>query len=68
MSPNPPPLPPRLQESPAEQMCEAALPPEEPKAEVCDMPCQMELVVESAEMSVESALGGHMVPEVSIEG
>lgn len=60
-------LRPLFQKSPAEETCEA-VPPEEPKAEVCDMPCQMELAVESAEMSVESALGGHMVPEVSIEG
>ncbi|XP_051807139.1 calphotin-like isoform X3 [Acanthochromis polyacanthus] len=46
---------------------------EEPKSEMCDMPCQMQLAVESVqlnsvEMSVETALNGHIVPEVSIEG
>lgn len=40
----------------------------EPKSEVCDMPCQMQLAVESVELSVESPLNGHIVPEVSIEG
>merc|ERR1739838_229764 len=58
----------------AEQKCPAVL-SEEPKSEICDMPCQIQqLAVESAvqlssmEMSVETALNGHMVPEVSIEG
>ncbi|XP_035801535.1 probable serine/threonine-protein kinase kinX isoform X2 [Amphiprion ocellaris] len=46
---------------------------EEPKSEMCDMPCQMQLAVESVqlssvEMPVETALNGHIVPEVSIEG
>lgn len=40
----------------------------ESKSEVCDMPCQMQLAVESVELSVESPLNGHIVPEVSIEG
>lgn len=42
--------------------------PEEPKMEVCDVPCQLQLAVDSVEMSVESSLSGHIVPEVSIEG
>lgn len=41
---------------------------EEPKLEVCEMPCQKQLAVESVEMSVESSLSGHVVPEVTIEG
>ncbi|KAM9744062.1 uncharacterized protein ACNS7B_011365 isoform 3-T3 [Menidia menidia] len=46
---------------------------EEPKPEICEMPCQMQLSVESVplsstDISVETALNGHMVPEVSIEG
>lgn len=41
---------------------------EEPKLEVCDTPCQKQLAVESVEMSVESSLSGHVVPEVTIEG
>ncbi|XP_008281753.1 calphotin-like isoform X3 [Stegastes partitus] len=46
---------------------------EEPKPELCDMPCQMQLAVESVqlgsvELSVEAAMNGHIVPEVSIEG
>ncbi|XP_017267600.1 fibrous sheath CABYR-binding protein-like [Kryptolebias marmoratus] len=46
---------------------------EEPKSEVCDIPCHMQLPVESVqlasvEISVETTLNGHMVPEVSIEG
>lgn len=56
-----------LQDAAGEQACEDVL-PEEPKPDVCDMPCQMQLVVESVEMSVESTLSGHVVPEVSIEG
>lgn len=56
-----------LQDATGEQTCLDVL-PEEPKSEVCDMPCQMQLAVESVEMSVESALSGHIAPEVSIEG
>lgn len=46
---------------------------EEPKPEICDMPCQMQIPGEpvqlsSAEISMETALNGHIVPEVSIEG
>ncbi|XP_044051278.1 calphotin-like isoform X1 [Siniperca chuatsi] len=56
----------------AEQTCPDVL-SEEPKSEICDMPCQMQLAVESVqissmEMSVEPSLNGHIVPEVSIEG
>ncbi|XP_069379525.1 cytadherence high molecular weight protein 1-like isoform X6 [Paralichthys olivaceus] len=57
----------------AEQKCLDVL-SEELKSEACDMPCQMQLTVDSmqlnsaAEMSVETALNGHIVPEVSIEG
>lgn len=49
------------------QTCLDAL-SEEPKKEICDMPCQMQLTVESVEMSVEASMNGHIVPEVSIEG
>lgn len=41
---------------------------EEPEPEVCEMPSQKQLAVESVEMSVESSLSGHVVPEVTIEG
>ncbi|XP_026176986.1 calphotin-like [Mastacembelus armatus] len=45
---------------------------EEPKTEIADMPSQMQLVesvqLSSLESSVETALNGHIVPEVSIEG
>ncbi|XP_028270365.1 uncharacterized protein LOC114441574 isoform X3 [Parambassis ranga] len=51
----------------AEQTCLDML-SEEPKSEICDMPCQMQLAVETAEMSVETGLNAHIVPEVSIEG
>ncbi|KAL3975498.1 hypothetical protein ACER0C_021384 [Sarotherodon galilaeus] len=43
------------------------------KSEICDVECQMEISVESVqlssvEMPVETALNAHIVPEVSIEG
>jgi len=62
--------------APAEEMVIEATPEqtrmdnilsEEPKSEICDMPCQMQHAVESVEMSVEASLNGHIVPEVSIE-
>nr|XP_020453853.1 calphotin-like isoform X2 [Monopterus albus] len=48
-------------------------PLEEPKSEICDMPCQAQFDVEpvqlsSVETSVETALNGHIIPEVSTEG
>ncbi|XP_024130488.2 magnetosome-associated protein MamJ isoform X2 [Oryzias melastigma] len=59
-------------DSAAEQK-HAAAQSDNPKAESCDLPCQMQLPVESVplsteEISVETALNGHIVPEVSIEG
>ncbi|XP_075961125.1 uncharacterized protein LOC142964611 [Anarhichas minor] len=56
----------------AEQICLEVL-SEEPKLEICHLPCQMQLAVESVqlssiEMSVEASLNGHIAPEVSIEG
>ncbi|XP_062274135.1 fibrous sheath CABYR-binding protein-like [Scomber scombrus] len=74
--PTPAPAPPAEEmtiDATAEQKC-VDVPSEEPKSEICDMPCQMQqLVVESVqlnsvEMAVETALNGHIVPEVSIEG
>ncbi|KAF6716139.1 Zinc metalloprotease ZmpB [Oryzias melastigma] len=58
-------------DSAAEQK-HAAAQSDNPKAESCDLPCQMQLPVESVplsaeEISVETALNGHIVPEVSIE-
>nr|XP_054587656.1 calphotin isoform X6 [Nothobranchius furzeri] len=46
---------------------------EEPKTEACDATCLIQLPVKSVqlgsvEISVETALNGHIVPEVSIEG
>uniref|UniRef100_A0A1A8KKP4 Uncharacterized protein n=1 Tax=Nothobranchius kuhntae TaxID=321403 RepID=A0A1A8KKP4_NOTKU len=46
---------------------------EEPKTEACDATCHIQLPVKSVqlgsvEISVETALNGHIVPEVSIEG
>ena len=60
-----PPFP--SQDTTAEQTCLDVL-SGEPKSEICDMPCQMQLAVESVEMSVEASMNGHIVPEVSIEG
>ncbi|XP_011477117.1 fibrous sheath CABYR-binding protein [Oryzias latipes] len=59
-------------DSAAEQTYASVL-SDNPKAESCDLPCQMQLPVESVplsaeEISVETALNGHIVPEVSIEG
>ncbi|KAK2837915.1 hypothetical protein Q5P01_015127 [Channa striata] len=55
-----------------EQTCRDVL-SEGPKPEICDTPCQTQLIVESAQLSsaetaLETALNGHIVPEVSIEG
>uniref|UniRef100_A0A1A8EY59 Uncharacterized protein n=1 Tax=Nothobranchius korthausae TaxID=1143690 RepID=A0A1A8EY59_9TELE len=46
---------------------------EEPNTEACDAPCHIQLPVKSVqlgsvEISVETALNGHIAPEVSIEG
>lgn len=56
-----------FQDAAAEQTCRDML-SEEPKPEICDISCQMQLNVESVETSVEATLNGHIVPEVSIEG
>ncbi|XP_068166144.1 fibrous sheath CABYR-binding protein-like isoform X2 [Antennarius striatus] len=39
---------------------------EEPKPEICDMPCQTQQAVESVEMLAETSVNGHVV-QVSIE-
>lgn len=57
---------PLLQDADGQGSSDAQL--EEPKLEVCDMPCQKQLAVDSVEMSVESSLSGPVVPEVTIEG
>lgn len=57
---------PLLQDADGQVCLDAPL--EEPKLEVCETPCQKQLAVESVEMSVESSLSGHVVPEVTIEG
>lgn len=38
------------QDAPAEQTCVDVL-SEEPKSEICDMPCQMQLAVESVQLN-----------------
>ncbi|XP_068166146.1 calphotin-like isoform X4 [Antennarius striatus] len=56
--------------APAEEMVIQVTPEqkcaEEPKPEICDMPCQTQQAVESVEMLAETSVNGHVV-QVSIE-